>query len=103
MKHADMTGIPPEEYATGASVIDRPASDEEEHVGEADLGESDGAEEEEQTEHRRIGFPDGNGEQLRKVDAERASAKPDRRTYKQRKTEEERLGGCLAQVTCNGS
>jgi hypothetical protein len=94
VKQADITGILPEEDATGASITGRdgPATEEEEHVGDDDLGGSSVSEEEEQNEHRRIGFLDGNGELLPEIDADLANARPDRRRGKQRKIEEQRLG-----------
>jgi hypothetical protein len=55
-KRADITGILPEEDAIGAGITHGPATEEEEHVGDDDLGESSGSEEEEQNEHRRIGL-----------------------------------------------
>jgi hypothetical protein len=80
-KQADITGILPEEDATGAGITHGPATEEEEHVGDDDLGESSGSEEDEQNEHRRIGFLDGNRELLPEIDADLANARPDRRTY----------------------
>jgi hypothetical protein len=59
-RRAGMTGILPGEE-TGASVIDGPTTEEEEHVGEDDLGECSGSEAEEQAEHGRIGIIDEDG------------------------------------------
>jgi hypothetical protein len=91
-KQADITGILPEEDATGASIPDGPATEEEEHVGDDDPGESSGSEEDEQNGHRRIGYLDEKGELPPEMDADVANARSDRRTYKQRKFEEQRLG-----------
>jgi hypothetical protein len=80
-------GDPTREGETGASVIDGPTPEEEEHVGEDDLGESSGSEAEEQAEHRRIGFMDENEGLFPEMDADSANAKADCRTCKQRMTE----------------
>jgi hypothetical protein len=60
-KQAGITRIRSEEDGTGASIIDGSATEEEEHVGDGDLGESSGSEEDEQNGHRRIGFLDEKG------------------------------------------